>query len=456
MKHSGLNRTEKKAAVALASIFGLRMLGLFLIMPVLAIYGQQYPDYTPLLVGVAIGAYGLTQALLQIPMGILSDRIGRRPIIIAGLAIFALGSAVAAMAETMQGVIVGRVIQGAGAIAGAVLALAADSAREEQRPKVMAAIGMGIGLSFVLALILGPLLGNIIGMPGLFWFTAVLAVGGILLMWKGMPVTHQKVPTRDVLPVAAELGRLMKNTQLQRLNFGIFVLHVVLTAWFVTLPLQLVDAGLAAQHHSWLYLPTLLLSFVVMIPMMLILLRKKQQVLGMRLAMLMLIVSLSAIAVFSGQLWGLVVSVWIFFIGFNYLEASFPALLTQHAPAGSKGSASGLFTTWQFSGAFVGGVAGGYLFQNFGAIGVMLFCISLLVCWLILSIGLLQVSATTRLNITTRILSPSEARELSQLLGEASGVEEAIVIPDEGATYLKIKKDEYDAEAIKVVVARFQ
>ncbi|MCH8492865.1 MAG: MFS transporter [Idiomarina sp.] len=456
MKHSGLNRTEKKAAAALASIFGLRMLGLFLIMPVLAIYGQQYPDYTPLLVGVAIGAYGLTQALLQIPMGILSDRIGRRPIIIAGLAIFAIGSVVAAMAETMQGVIIGRVIQGAGAIAGAVLALAADSAREDQRPKVMAAIGMGIGLSFVLALILGPVLGNIIGMSGLFWFTAVLAVGGMLLMWKGMPVTHQKVPSRDVLPVPAELGRLMKNTQLQRLNFGIFVLHVVLTAWFVTLPLQLVDAGLAAQHHSWLYLPTLLLSFVVMIPMMLILLRKKQQVLGMRLAMLMLIISLSAIAVFSGQLWGLVVSVWVFFIGFNYLEASFPALLTQHAPAGSKGSASGLFTTWQFSGAFVGGVAGGYLFQSFGAIGVMLFCISLLVCWLILSIGLLQVSATTRLNITTRILSPEEARELTQLLGEANGVEEAIVIPDEGATYLKIKKDEYDAEAIKVVVARFQ
>ena len=194
MSATGLNRTEKRAALTLASIFGLRMLGLFLIMPVLAIYGQSYPDYTPFLVGIAIGAYGLTQAFLQIPMGWLSDRIGRRPVILGGLAVFALGSVVAAMADTMSGVIVGRILQGAGAIAGAVLALAADSAREEQRPKVMAVIGMGIGLSFVLALIIAPLLGGVIGMSGLFWMTAALAVGGILLMWRGMPVTYQQVP----------------------------------------------------------------------------------------------------------------------------------------------------------------------------------------------------------------------------------------------------------------------
>lgn len=456
MKQNGLNRTEKKAAAALASIFGLRMLGLFLIMPVLAIYGQSYPDYSPFLVGIAIGAYGLTQAFLQIPMGWLSDRIGRRPVILAGLAIFAIGSVVAALADTMQGVIIGRVLQGAGAIAGAVLALAADSAREEQRPKVMAVIGMGIGLSFVLALIIAPLLGGVIGMSGLFWLTAALAVGGILLMWRGMPETYQQVPSRDVLPVPKELGRLLKNMQLQRLNSGVFVLHLVLTAWFVTLPLQLVDAGLAGEHHSWLYLPTLLLSFAVMIPMMIVLLRKKKQVLGMRIAMLMLIVSLSAIAVFEGQLWGLVLSVWVFFIGFNYLEASFPALLTQHAPAGSKGSASGLYTTCQFFGAFVGGVAGGFLFQIAGAFGVMLFCVALLVCWLLFSIGLQQVSATTRLNFVTRTLTPSEARELTNALTEAPGIEEAIVIPDEGATYLKIKKDEYDATAINGIVARFQ
>lgn len=456
MSATGLNRTEKRAALTLASIFGLRMLGLFLIMPVLAIYGQSYPDYTPFLVGIAIGAYGLTQAFLQIPMGWLSDRIGRRPVILGGLAVFALGSVVAAMADTMSGVIVGRILQGAGAIAGAVLALAADSAREEQRPKVMAVIGMGIGLSFVLALIIAPLLGGVIGMSGLFWMTAALAVGGILLMWRGMPVTYQQVPSRDVLPVPKELKRLLKHGQLMRLNFGVFVLHLVLTAWFVTLPLQLVDAGLAPQNHSWLYLPTLILSFAVMVPMMIILVRRKQQVLGMRLAMLMLIVALASVAIYADALVGLIIGVWIFFIGFNYLEASLPAMLTQHAPAGSKGSASGIYTTAQFAGAFMGGVIGGYSLQKFGATGVIIFCIALLVCWLLISMGLQQVLATTRMTYELAGLTPAQAAALSSELTALGGIEEAIVIADEGAVYLKVQRDSFDAQAIQDVLARYQ
>lgn len=456
MSATGLNRTEKRAALTLASIFGLRMLGLFLIMPVLAIYGQSYPDYTPFLVGIAIGAYGLTQAFLQIPMGWLSDRIGRRPVILGGLAVFALGSVVAAMADTMSGVIVGRILQGAGAIAGAVLALAADSAREEQRPKVMAVIGMGIGLSFVLALIIAPLLGGVIGMSGLFWMTAALAVGGILLMWRGMPVTYQQVPSRDVLPVPKELKRLLKHGQLMRLNFGVFVLHLVLTAWFVTLPLQLVDAGLAPQNHSWLYLPTLILSFAVMVPMMIILVRRKQQVLGMRLAMLMLIVALASVAIYADALVGLIIGVWIFFIGFNYLEASLPAMLTQHAPAGSKGSASGIYTTAQFAGAFMGGVIGGYSLQKFGATGVIIFCIALLVCWLLISMGLQQVLATTRMTYELAGLTPAQAAALSSELTALGGIEEAIVIADEGAVYLKVQRDSFNAQAIQDVLARYQ
>ncbi|RUO18089.1 MFS transporter [Aliidiomarina haloalkalitolerans] len=456
MSATGLNRTEKRAAITLASIFGLRMLGLFLIMPVLAIYGQSYPDYTPFLVGIAIGAYGLAQAFLQIPMGWLSDRIGRRPVILGGLAVFAIGSVVAAMADTMSGVIWGRVLQGAGAIAGAVLALAADSAREEQRPKVMAVIGMGIGLSFVLALIIAPLLGGIIGMSGLFWMTAALAVGGILLMWRGMPVTYQQVPSRDVLPVPKELKRLLKHGQLMRLNFGVFVLHLVLTAWFVTLPLQLVDAGLAAQHHSWLYLPTLILSFAVMVPMMIILVRRKQQVLGMRLAMIMLIAALASVAIYADALVGLIVGVWVFFIGFNYLEASLPAMLTQHAPAGSKGSASGIYTTAQFAGAFLGGVIGGFSLQKFGATGVIIFCIALLVCWLLISMGLQQVLATTRMTYALAGLTPAQAATLSAELTALGGIEEAIVIADEGAVYLKVQRENFDAQAIQGVLARYQ
>lgn len=452
----GLNRTEKRAAFALASVFGLRMFGLFLIMPVIAIYGQSYPDYTPMLVGIAIGAYGLTQASLQIPLGWLSDRIGRRPVIFAGLAVFVLGSVVAALAETMSGVIVGRVLQGAGAIAGAVLALAADSARDEQRPKVMAFIGMGIGLAFVLALVVAPLLGEQVGMSGLFWFTAMLTLGGMLMMWKVMPTTYQKVPNRDLLPVPKELGRLLKDGQLARLNFGVFVLHLVLTAWFVSLPLQLVDAGLAIRHHSWMYLPTLLLSFAVMLPMMIWFVRRKQQVLGMRFAIGSLILSLSVIALFPDQLWTIVLSVWIFFIGFNYLEATFPALLTQIAPAGSKGSASGLFTTCQFAGAFIGGVAGGYFYQQGGVSLVMLFAVALLVLWIFVSIGLRQVAVTSRMQVSISGVTHEVADALTSDLISAPGVEEAIVLPDEQTTYLKVKQDEYDAAEIEALIARYQ
>src|SRR5690554_5587553 len=326
------------------------MLGLFLIMPVLAIYGQSYPDYTPMLVGLAIGAYGLTQALLQIPMGWLSDRLGRKTVILAGLAIVAIGSVVAALADTLAWVVVGRVLQGAGAIAGAVLALAADSAREEQRPKVMAIIGMGIGLSFVLALIIAPLLGAVAGISGLFWLTAILTAASMVAVVTILPVPQQRVPARDILPVPQEMKRLFKNLQLQRLNIDVLILHLVLTAWFVTLPSQLVAAGLGAQHHSWLYLPTLLLSFAVMVPMMLWAMRKDKILVGLRLAIVLLAAGILLIAVFSQQLTALILAVWLFFIGFNYLEANLPALLSQHAPAGNKGSASGIYTTFQFSG----------------------------------------------------------------------------------------------------------
>lgn len=455
MQHTQLNRTEKKAALTLASVFGIRMLGLFLIMPVLAIYGQQYPDYTPLLVGLAIGAYGLTQALLQIPFGILSDRFGRKPIIVFGLAIFAVGSAVAALADTLAWVIVGRVLQGAGAIAGAILALAADSSRDDQRPKVMAAIGMGIGLAFVLALIIGPLLGSQVGMSGLFWFTTLLAVLGLLLVLFTVKVPVQRTPARDILPVPAELKRISRDGQLLRLNAGVLVLHLVLTAWFVTLPLQLVDAGLAAEHHSWLYLPTLVLSFAIMIPMMLAAVRRQRQVAVMRFSMVLLALSLVAIAIFPDSLGWAVFAVWLFFVGFNYLEASFPALLTQHAPAGSKGSASGLFATCQFFGAFLGGVLGGWLYQQWTTVAVMIFCVALLLCWVLLSIGLRQTSGALRVSLATPGMTSRQGEQLADELTAVAGVQEVIVVPEEAATYLKVDREAYDPAAVKALLQRY-
>ncbi|HLV49084.1 MAG TPA: MFS transporter [Aliidiomarina sp.] len=456
MQSSKLNQTEKKSAAALASIFGLRMLGLFLIMPVLAVYGQSYPDYTPMLVGLAIGAYGLTQALLQIPMGMASDRWGRKPIILGGLAIFAIGSVVAALADTLAWVVVGRVLQGAGAIAGAVLALAADSAREEQRPKVMAIIGMGIGLSFVLALIIAPLLGAVAGISGLFWLTAALTIASIVAVLTVLPVPQQRVPARDILPVPQEMKRLFKNLQLQRLNVGVLILHLVLTAWFVTLPSQLVAAGLGAQHHSWLYLPTLLLSFAVMVPMMLWAMRKDKILVGLRLAIVLLAAGILLIAVFSQQLTALILAVWLFFIGFNYLEANLPSLLSQHAPAGNKGSASGIYTTFQFSGAFLGGTLGGVITQYWGAQAVMFFCVGLLVCWLIFTVGMQKVDSTSRVTLQLGKISVADAGELATKLTQQPGIEEVVVIAEERAAYLKVNKESYESAAVAALVAEYE
>ena len=456
LKNNALNTVEKKAAASLASIFGLRMLGLFLIMPVIAVYGQDYIDYSPFLIGVAIGAYGLTQAILQIPMGWVSDRIGRRPVIVGGLLVFALGSVVAAMADTLMGVIIGRALQGAGAIASAILALASDCSRDEQRPKVMAVIGLCIGLSFALALVLGPWLGGIVGMSGLFWFTAVSALLAIVLVLTVTPQPVNKTPKRDLVPVPTELMRLLKQPQLIQLNVGVFVLHLVLTAWFVTLPVTLVNAGLAAEQHGWLYFPTLLLSFVVMVPLMLQAIRKQRQLPTFRVAIGLLLAAMAVIAYFADSLWWLVIGVWIFFIGFNYLEASLPAMLAQYAPAGSKGSASGIYTSCQFFGAFVGGVAGGWLYTIQGMTGVVLFCILLLLIWLAVSFYMRPLAGVANLSFVTPVLNQQQAEALAESLAELPGVREAVVIANEQTTYLKVTRDGFEQQAAVATIARYE
>lgn len=456
MKKHALNTVEKKAAASLASIFGLRMLGLFLIMPVIAVYGQDYIDYSPILIGMAIGAYGLTQAILQIPMGWVSDRIGRRPVIVGGLLVFALGSVVAAMADTLTGVIIGRALQGGGAIASAILALASDCSRDEQRPKVMAAIGLCIGLSFALALVLGPWLGGILGMSGLFWFTAVCALLAIVLVLTVTPTPVNKTPKRDLVPVPTELKRLFKQPQLVQLNIGIFILHLVLTAWFVTLPVALVNAGLAAEQHGWLYLPTLLLSFVVMVPLMLQAIRKQRQLQTFRLAIGLLLAALAVIAYFADSIWWLVIGVWIFFIGFNYLEASLPAMLAQYAPAGSKGSASGIYTSCQFFGAFVGGVAGGWVYSLQGMTGVVLLCMLLLTVWLLVSFKMRPLIGVANLTFATPMLTSAQTESLAETLAELPGVREAVVIASEQMTYLKVTRDDFDQRTATAAIALYK
>ena len=370
---------ERRAGASLAAIFALRMLGLFLILPVFSVYAKTLPGGDNLaLVGFALGAYGLTQAFFQIPYGIASDLWGRKLVIVIGLLIFALGSFVAAWAPDMHWIIVGRVLQGAGAISAAVTALAADLTREEHRTKVMAMIGSSIGLVFALSLVGAPLLYGLIGMGGLFALTGVLALLAIVLLLKAVPPApasqgHAKLPLRQVL----------FNGDLFRLNLGIFVLHMMQMAMFVVLPHALVDhGGLAASEHWKVYLPAVLLSFAIMVPAIIAAERKDKMAAIFRSAVALLIIVQTGLFFFGQTLWTLAFWLMLFFVAFNILEATLPSLVSRTAPPTAKGAALGVYNTTQAIGLFIGGAGGGYIAQNFGDNAVFAACAGLALLWL--------------------------------------------------------------------------
>lgn len=373
---------ERRAGVSLASIFALRMLGLFLILPVFSVYAKTLPGGDDLtLVGFALGAYGLTQAVFQIPYGIASDLWGRKRVIAAGLVLFAFGSFVAAWAQDMHWIIIGRVLQGAGAISAAVTALAADLTREEHRTKVMAMIGSSIGLVFALSLVGAPVLYGWIGMGGLFSLTGALALAAIVLLYRAVPEPppphgHEKLPFHQVL----------FNPDLLRLNFGIFCLHVMQMAMFVVIPHALIRfGGLPAPAHWKVYLPAVLASFVVMVPAIISAERggKMRPVFSGAIALL-LAVQLGFLFLGDG-LWGLAIWLLLFFVAFNILEATLPSLVSRTAHPAAKGAALGVYNTTQALGLFVGGAVGGYLAQHFGDNAIFALCSGLALAWLAVS-----------------------------------------------------------------------
>ena len=374
--------SERRASGWLASIFALRMLGLFLILPVFAIYGRELPGgQEAYLIGLAISIYGLTQAMFQIPFGAASDRFGRKPVIVAGLIVFAIGSVVAALSTNIAGVIAGRAIQGAGAISAAVSAFIADSTRDEVRTKAMAMVGGSIGLTFAFSLIAAPPLTAWIGLSGLFWLTAVLACLGIVVVLWGVPPT----PVREEQPEPIRHGDVLFNPQLLRLNIGVFVLHVCQTALFVVVPTLLVDRGaLPAPSHWQVYLPVIVVSFVLMVPPMIMAERrgKLREVFLGAIALLM-VAMLAAPALTHTALAGLVTFLMLFFIAFNLLEAMQPSLVSRLAPAHVKGFAMGVYNTTQAFGLFLGGIVGGALAKRFGDNMVFYVCAALAAIWFV-------------------------------------------------------------------------
>lgn len=384
-KHESMSREERRAGISLAAIFGLRMLGLFLILPVFSVHAQTLEGGHDLtLVGVAIGAYGMTQAMLQIAFGAASDRFGRKPVIIAGLLIFLFGSVVAALASDIYMVIVGRVLQGAGAISAAVTALAADLTRDQHRTKIMAMIGASIGLMFALSMVGAPLLYALIGMSGIFWLTALLAAAAIVLVLRVVP-DAPPVPR----PTAGRFVDVLRDAQLMRLNFGVFALHLIQTTMWVLVPGALVAAGgLGLSQHWQVYLPAVLVSFAVMVPAVILAERHGRMKLVFNFAVLMLVLVQLGLFALGGSLVWLALWLTLFFIAFNVLEATQPSWISRIAPPAAKGTALGVYNTLQSLGLFLGGVVGGYLAQRYGAQAVNLVCAGLALVWLAMAMSM--------------------------------------------------------------------
>lgn len=375
---SKVNAGNWGAISTLATLLGLRMLGLFMVLPVLALHVQQMPGATPLAAGLALGIYGLTQAIFQLPFGRLSDRLGRKPIIVFGLLLFAAGSVIAALATTPGWLVFGRALQGSGAISAAVIALVSDFTPDTLRTRVMALVGIVIGMAFILAFVIGPVLAGWIGVPGLFWLATGFAMIGILIV---LPLaTPRPVPAAKLLSLRAVLPLVAPQAA------GVFALHAIMTATFLAVPVLIVEnLGIPQARHAWVYLPVLLGSLLLLAP--LIFLQEKR---SPRLALLLAVLALltgQAVLAFGGPPSLFYIALAIFFGGFNFVEAQFPAVVSTKAGPNGRGAALGAYATAQFLGAFAGGVLGGLIAAAGGPTAVLLFNAAIAGMWLVSLVG---------------------------------------------------------------------
>ncbi len=449
-----MTATERRASIGLAGIYGLRMLGLFIILPVFALYAaERLPggDNT-MLVGLALGAYGLTQAILQIPAGWLSDHYGRKVVIYAGLLLFAIGSFIAASADNIYWVIAGRVIQGAGAINAAVMALTADLTREEHRTKAMAMIGITIGITFSISLVLSPVLYHAIDVPGIFALTGVLAL-------LAMPVVAYIIPDPAITRFHSEteagwghFAEVLRNKDLLRLDFGIFALHAILMSVFMQVPFVLKDNGLAIEQHWVVYLPVMLIALMLMVPPIIIAEKKarmKQVFMGA--------IALAALGQFSLMLlqhsvWGVALALLLFFTAFNVLEATLPSMISKIAPLAAKGTAMGVYSSVQFLGAFFGAIMGGFLMHYVGGNAVFIFAICLLLLWLLVASTMQPPAAVRTRMYHLEEMTGAQGVLLQQQLAQLQGVREVMVVAAENIACLKVEMNGFDETAVENLV----
>ena len=371
-----MSAAELRASGALASIFALRLFGMFVILPVFALWARDRPGWNLQLAGIAMGAYGLTQGLLQIPFGWLSDRVGRKPMLYVGLAIFATGSFACAASDSPSGMILGRILQGAGAISGVAIAAVADLTRESQRSKAMAIIGSTIGGVFALSFVIAPFLEHLIGLNGIFAMTGVLVLVAIAVVRFGVPQPHGP---RSV-PRAGAFAAAFRDAELLRLYVGIFALHAVLMAVFVVVPVALAQAGLRASEHSWVYLGAVAAGFVLMLPAFVGRAAGRERPIFLA-SVAVVGAGIALLAVGLESLAAIVAALVIFFAGFNVLEAKLPALVSRAAPREATGAATGMYSSVQFLGTFFGAAAAGSIAQHAGPTAVLVTCLVVAGVW---------------------------------------------------------------------------
>lgn len=440
-----MNSTELRTAYSLSAVFAVRMLGLFMVLPILPLFTQNLENATPFLIGLTIGIYGLTQAIFQIPLGLLSDKIGRKPVIIGGLCVFALGSVVSASSDDIYIILMGRALQGSGAIAATTMALAADLTREDNRAKVMAFIGMSIGIAFGLAMVLGPLISHYAGLSGVFWTTTLLALIGIALIIYAVPTPKQTKPHRDAGILSDYIKPVLKEGTLLRMNASVFILHLLMTANFSVLPLIFRDQlKLDSAEHWKIYLPVLAISFVMAVPLIVIAEKYRRIKAVFVVAVVLLIFSQVILASSPLGVYPLIGAFLIFFIGFNFLEAVQPSLVAKYSDVNTKGTAMGVYSTSQFLGIFVGGVIGGLLLQNWGISGVFIFSAIMAVLLLLVALSLPRPDyfKNKLIKLNEKLLSDPD--KTTQLLLSTTGIKQASIAVDEGVAYIKIDKTEFD------------
>lgn len=443
---------ELRAGLSLASLFSLRMFGLFLILPVFAVHAPQLAGGdSRMLVGLALGAYGLTQAVLQIPYGMASDRYGRKRMIVIGLLLFALGSFVAAWASDIHVVILGRAMQGMGAIAAPVMALAADITREQHRTKAMALIGGSIGLTFAVSLVAAPALYQAIGMAGIFGLTGLLSLVAIWVTLSVVPPEPAGTGNSTRRDRKETLGEVLRNVEQLRLNFGIFSLHAVQMAIFVVVPLALVDyGGIPVSEHWKIYLPVVLGSFLLMAPLLIHAERRGRMKFLFLSAIALLLAVEIGFAVCYTNFPMVIALLLFFFVAFNILEASLPSLVSRVAPPSSRGAALGVYNTTQALGLFAGGATGGWLAQHFGEVSVFVFGIAVIALWLGVASGMRIAGNSAPRTYPMR--AGADAVALREKLVRLRGVREAVVVPEEGIVRLTVYPESFDERAATEII----